>query len=420
MIVSIITPTHNPTWLPELWASLKAQTHQEFQLVVVPNGPCQISDLPPEMLGNHRVKIVPFTAGHWAQSVGAMKRFGFGHADGDLLVELDHDDWLTPNALEEMVRTVEGTGVGFLYSDCVEFFPDGRSNVYGAAFGWETYEHEYDGKKWQVNRSFEPTPSSLRQIFYAPNHVRAWTRDGYIQSGGHDPWTPLGDDHELVVRTYLAGVEFAYIPKVLYFYRLHGGTNTWQLRNGEVQEKQGENCRKYTLDLVHEWCRRNQLKKLDLGGRIGCPGGYTSVDLFDAEVCCDIAKDGLPFADNSVGAVRAFDFLEHMPPERVPFVMNEIWRVLAPGGWLLSMTPSTDGRGAWQDPTHISFWNENSFLYYTRAEQQKFVPQIKAKFQTAKLETNKPNQWCIERNIAYVHFHGVALKGQRQPGFKEI
>ncbi len=29
------------------------------------------------------------------------------------------------------------------------------------------------------------------------------------------------------------------------------------------------------------------------------------------------------------------------------------------------LVPSTDGRGAFQDPTHVSFWNINSFMYYS-------------------------------------------------------
>ena len=31
-------------------------------------------------------------------------------------------------------------------------------------------------------------------------------------------------------------------------------------------------------------------------------------------------------------------------------LMNAIYRTLFPGGWLLTATPSTDGRGAFQDP----------------------------------------------------------------------
>ena len=48
--------------------------------------------------------------------------------------------------------------------------------------------------------------------------------------------------------------------------------------------------------------------------------------------------------------IRAVDFLEHVADKVALF--NEVYRLLAPGGLLLSQTPSTDGRGAFQDPTH--------------------------------------------------------------------
>jgi hypothetical protein len=44
--------------------------------------------------------------------------------------------------------------------------------------------------------------------------------------------------------------------------------------------------------------------------------------------------------------------------------MNELWRVLGPGGTAEIAVPTTDGPGAFQDPTHVSFWNRRSFLYY--------------------------------------------------------
>ena len=44
--------------------------------------------------------------------------------------------------------------------------------------------------------------------------------------------------------------------------------------------------------------------------------------------------------------------------------MNETWRVLKPGGKAEIIVPTTEGPGAFQDPTHISFWNRNSFWYF--------------------------------------------------------
>ena len=155
---------------------------------------------------------------------------------------------------------------------------------------------------------------------------------------------------------------------------------------------------------------------LDLGGRIGCPDGYKSIDLLDADVICNIACEGIPFPDDSVGCIRASDFLEHVPQNRVVFVMNEIYRSLAPGGWLLTKTPSTDGRGAFQAPDHVSYWNSNSFWYYTRSNQARYVPEIKCRFQAARLWNAFPDEWCRSHDIAYVFCDMVALKGQRIRG----
>ena len=88
----------------------------------------------------------------------------------------------------------------------------------------------------------------------------------------------------------------------------------------------------------------------------------------------------MPVEDNSVGVIRAVDFLEHVA-DKVALI-NELYRALAPGGLLLSQTPSTDGRGAFQDPTHVAFYNENSFWYYTERQYRNFVPQIKAAFRS--------------------------------------
>jgi hypothetical protein len=48
--------------------------------------------------------------------------------------------------------------------------------------------------------------------------------------------------------------------------------------------------------------------------------------------------------------------------------MSEAFRVLKPGGTFDIDVPSTNGMGAFQDPTHKSFWNVNSFLYYNEAQ----------------------------------------------------
>jgi predicted SAM-dependent methyltransferase len=93
---------------------------------------------------------------------------------------------------------------------------------------------------------------------------------------------------------------------------------------------------------------------------------------------CDITQ-GLPFQDSSIDLVLANNFLEHVPIGKTVYVVEEIWRVLKPGGELHHITPSTDGRGAFQDPTHVSFWNINSWYYYM-VDEYRGIYGIRAKF----------------------------------------
>lgn len=104
--------------------------------------------------------------------------------------------------------------------------------------------------------------------------------------------------------------------------------------------------------------------KVDLGCGGSKPEGFIGVDIVHGEgvdIVADL-REKFPFPDASVDEIRAYDTIEHLPDKI--HTMNEIWRVCKPGARVDILVPSTDGRGAFQDPTHVSFWNINSFYYY--------------------------------------------------------
>jgi predicted SAM-dependent methyltransferase len=108
--------------------------------------------------------------------------------------------------------------------------------------------------------------------------------------------------------------------------------------------------------------------KLNLGSNRKKLEGYVNIDInaaYAPDVVCDVTA-GLPYPDNSAKAIRADDFLEHIPTEKTIFVMSEIWRVLEPDGVLYASTPDAEyGQGAYMDPTHINFWTEGRWLYFS-------------------------------------------------------
>lgn len=448
MKLSIFTPTHDPKHLLAAYESITANNYEgEWEWVILRNGAASGMVLPTAMQDDEHVKL--FDGPAKSVGIGALKKQACTFCTGSHFIELDHDDMLFPHALQSIADAItEHPNAGFLYSDDVCFYSNGSSHQYPSTAGWESYKTQFKGRPYTAMRSFAPTAASLHLIYFSPDHVRVWSREAYEAVDGHAADKPVGDDHDLMCRTYLAGFEFVHIPDCLYMYRLQDhGKNTFLLQNADVQAEQQKVSNAFTHPLVEEWCRREELPRIDLGGAHNSPEGYQSIDLRDADHCVDIMKDGLPFEDSTVGCVRAADFLEHIPhctsrcdhgaeARRLKkaggshgdtvrctvAMMNEIYRVLVPGGWLLSQTPSTDGRGAFQDPTHVSFWNPNSFWYYTRRQQSQFVEGITCRFAAAgsshspRIWQGFPSEWHQAHDIPYVFADLIALKDQRHPG----
>lgn len=133
------------------------------------------------------------------------------------------------------------------------------------------------------------------------------------------------------------------------------------------------------------------MKKIDLGCADYKADGYIGIDKIKMEgvdIVCD-CENGLLFQDNEVDEIRAYDFLEHIHQDKIIFLMDEIWRILKDGGKFIFKVPDAEkGQGAYQDPTHKSFFVMNSFKYYENDYYRKLY-NIKAKFKINQLEQIK-------------------------------
>jgi glycosyltransferase involved in cell wall biosynthesis len=396
---SIITPSHKyQTFIDELYDSIVEQTYGNWEWILFLNGDFKIDQVSDRIKLDTRVKIHKNYDSN--TNIGYIKNKAFHLGEGDVLVEVDHDDILTCDCLEELNKAFQDDEIGFVYSDNATYKMDGEFVPYSEIYGWTWRKFKWREMELKAMNSFEPSSQSLSYIWYAPDHVRSWRKDIYHKLGGHNPTYSVCDDHELMIRTYLVTKMYR-IPKVLYIYRVTGN-NSWIQRNDDVQIKTKELHNQWARNLAERDAELNGLLKVDLGGGLFPIPGYLTIDQEGAEITCDL-NDGIPLDDNSVGVINASHLIEHL---RDPLkTMKEIHRVLAPGGWAFIEVPSTDGRGAWQDPTHVSYWNENSFFYYTRETQAQYIRNNSIRFSAMRLETN----WW-ENNIAVVNTHLVALK----------
>jgi SAM-dependent methyltransferase len=118
--------------------------------------------------------------------------------------------------------------------------------------------------------------------------------------------------------------------------------------------------------------------RIDVPGRsarvldIGCGGTKqvaTAIGLDrhpqpGVQVVADLERD-LPFADCSFDRVFAIHVLEHVLD--IVRLMNEVHRVLRPGGVLHAITPHRQFINAVADPTHVRYFDVQTFRYFCKA-----------------------------------------------------
>jgi glycosyltransferase involved in cell wall biosynthesis len=408
VLISVFTPSHDTRFLNDAYESLARQSLPDWEWIVLLNKGAQWR--PPRE--DPRVHVS--RTGSRIRGIGALKRAACDLASGDILVELDHDDLLTRGCLAALADAFSNPGVVCAYSDWAQVNEDGSPNHdrFDVSNGWMYTAGTLEGKDFDRCHALAATPHNLGYIWYAPNHVRAFRRTAYDEVGGYNAELAFLDDQDLLCRLYLAG-EFAHVERCLYLQRVHERMSQVEIKtNAAIQEQTVVYYHQHIEDLAQAWAKRHGLRCLRLRTPVWI--GDEPTDGYE-DVTIDPAGISIPADDDSVAVLRAYDVLNRVADRAGLF--NEAYRVLAHAGLMLTQTPSTDGRGAFQDPSAVAYYNENTFMYLTQAALHDLIPDLKARLQVSHLRTFFPSPGHQELNICYVQANLLAVKdGPRQGG----
>ena len=203
-LVSIVIPCFNyAKYVAGAIEGVLAQTYQRTEVIVVNDGS---TDNSLEVIRRYadRVRIIDKPNGG---SISAYNR-GFAAARGDIVIFLDADDLMAPEAVDEVVRAW-GPGVSKAQWDLAII--DGRGEDLGRRFCW--FQPEYDVAA--VRASFERTGTYRWPVTAGNAYARAFADLVFPLEIDHGP------DGTLKTIAPLYG-EIVTIPRVLGSYRLHG------------------------------------------------------------------------------------------------------------------------------------------------------------------------------------------------------
>lgn len=249
--VSVYTPVYNTgrERLLRTWRSLQRQSYPDWEWVLVDDhssDPGTLAALD-EIRADYRVRLHRLERP--SGNIGELKGYLCSVASGDIFLELDHDDVLTPDAIAWIVDAfAKHPDCGVAYTNWAEqyegrlaFHDYGEDYAYGYGKAhWEWHPENYAtfervDTRYLVQDSLRINSATIRWIVGVPNHIRAWTRKAYYDAGGYSG-LHVADDYELLVRSFLT-TRFVHIPRLGYiqFYNTESIGNTQHSRNKEIQ-----------------------------------------------------------------------------------------------------------------------------------------------------------------------------------------
>jgi glycosyltransferase involved in cell wall biosynthesis len=264
---SIFTPTYKTgERLYRTYESLKKQVWTNWEWVIVDDSPDEetwriIQEISKNDFRVKPHRIYPLSGGN----VGLAKHRAAMLCNGDWLVELDHDDYLTSDCLSTCNSAIEKyPDAGFLYSDVCEMYDDGEPKYYDHDWSGDWYARhdnffdfgyaghtwtEADGKKVLAHWYPDINPLTIRFNISMPDHVRMWERNLYYKIGGHNKNIPVADDLEIIIKSFLH-TRMIHVKKVLYFQ--YNNRNSTVDNNATDINRRARLIRDYYDKAIHE------------------------------------------------------------------------------------------------------------------------------------------------------------------------
>ena len=196
--------------------------------------------------------------------IGHVKQIASSLCRGSLIVVLDHDDKLAPDAFEHLVNAARRfPNAGFFYSNYCFIHEDGTNveHTDGFALGFGGYRRCWNddfGKWTNVSRSVPVTDITIRYLVGCPNHYRAWRASAFKKIGGWCADFHVADDYEILVRTFLS-CDMVRVVSTSYTQFINKPSSnsdgkhnnfTW-IRNAEIQKLWRSIARTYN-DRIHQ------------------------------------------------------------------------------------------------------------------------------------------------------------------------
>jgi glycosyltransferase involved in cell wall biosynthesis len=217
--VSVVIPCHNQArFLPDAVASLFAQTHSEWECVVVNDGSTDETATVADSLagGDHRIRVVHQSN----RGLPGARNVGLSLATGRYVQFLDADDLLEPDKLRAQVSALSSTqALALSYSD-YRYCPESDITA-------TTTRDDFPPPRFITGRPLWDIASRWETEFSIPVHCFLFDARFFTERGiSFDEALPNHEDWDCWMQIFALDPRVLHVPGPLAVYRLHDASLT--------------------------------------------------------------------------------------------------------------------------------------------------------------------------------------------------
>ena len=237
MLFSILIAHYNNAhYFKQCYESLKKQTYQNFEIILVDD--CSTDNSLEEIKeftkGDVRIK---FFKNPENKGVGFTKKRCIEEAIGEICGFVDPDDAITEDAIELSVKVYENNKSIATYSEIL--MCDENLNIQ---------------KKFASSQKIKNGNALFFNLNFEVAHFFTFKKDIYLKTNGINPNLTSAVDQDLYLKLYEKG-DFCFIEKPLYLYRMH--------EKGVSQEKsKKEKLNKNWNTVLSDTLKRRNITKI--------------------------------------------------------------------------------------------------------------------------------------------------------------
>lgn len=224
IITSVIIPVYNTEqYLKACVESVLAQTQKDIEIILVDDGS---TDKSGQIIKEYEEKYSCVKAIHQEnQKLGAARNTGVEQAIGKYLYFLDSDDYISEELLETCYQEAERNRLDFVMFDAEVFVEEEGAGGFREGSVSEEYGRSNIGieDKVYAGKEFWEKFCSRRGI--CSNAYLTYINAGFFRKNRlfFEPGV-FYEDMDWVVRLYSCAERIAYIPRKLYYRRIHTGS----------------------------------------------------------------------------------------------------------------------------------------------------------------------------------------------------